>query len=122
MKRYELLEFTQFTKNKEMPKEIRKALIKFLQAKGYECILKNDLKKITYGQLREEFMTVLNPPANVQEMYRLFPLGDSDTASVIRWYIEIDPVYIEDVQAFLNTQVTDCTFPLVLLENADGIE
>jgi ribosomal protein S3AE len=63
MKRYELLEYTQFTKNKEIPKEIRKSLISFLQKRAYECILKNDLKKFIYGQLRsncDEFYFVLS--------------------------------------------------------------
>lgn len=31
MKSYELLEYTHFPKNKEMPKEIRKALVSFLK-------------------------------------------------------------------------------------------
>ncbi|NHN33204.1 hypothetical protein [Paenibacillus agricola] len=101
MKKYELLEYTQFTKNKEMPKEIRKALMSFIQKRGYECILKNNLINVTYGQLREELMTVLNPPAIVSDIYQLFPWSDSETTNVIRWYLEIDPTRVDDVQAFL---------------------
>lgn len=119
MKRFELLEYTQFTKNKDMPKEIRKALIAFLQDKGFEWILKNDLKKVTYGQLREELMTVLNPPANVNDIHRLFPWNDRETTNHIRWYLEIDPIHVEDIQSFLNTQVTEYTFPLILIEDVD---
>lgn len=122
MKRYELLEYTQFTKNKEMPKEIRKALISFLQNMGYECILKNDLKIVTYGQLREELMTVLHPPAIVSDINKILPWDDSQTANVIRWYLEIDPAHVNDVQTFLKTQVTDYTFPLVLIEDVDVLE
>lgn len=119
MKRYELLEYTQFTKNKEMPKEIRKALMSFLQKTGCEWILKNDLKTVTYGQLREELMTILDPPARVSDIYNIFPWNDSETATIIRWYLEIDPDRVVEVQTFLKTQVTDYTFPLVLIEDVD---
>ncbi|TVX85563.1 hypothetical protein [Paenibacillus agilis] len=117
MKRYELLEYTQFTINKDMPKEIQKALITFLQNQNYECNLKNGLKKVSYGQLRKELMTVLSPPARVEDIYRLFPWNDRETAIHIRWYLEIDPAHIGDVQSFLNNQVTEHTFPLILIED-----
>ncbi|CAM3804757.1 hypothetical protein AWU65_01780 [Paenibacillus glucanolyticus] len=117
-----MLEYTQFTKNKEMPKEIIKSLMDFLKNKGYECALKNDLKKVTYGQLREELMTVLNPPVRIQDIYRRFPWNDNETAYHVRWYLEIDPTHVDAAQSFLNSQITDYTFPLLLVEDVDVLQ
>ncbi|MFB8378121.1 hypothetical protein [Paenibacillus taichungensis] len=114
MKRYEIIEFS-FLPQKKFPEKIRKSLRRFLEKRGIKCILEIKSKKVTKEEIREELMTVLDPPAQIKDI-DLILFMVPDKMHVHRWFLEIDSNYEDEVQSFLSTHVSQETFPLLLVE------
>lgn len=116
--RYELLEYTALINNKEMPKEIVNKILSFLKNKEFDCVINSEMKKKALEEVREELMTVLDPPARVEDIDSLLALRGK-SVYLVRWYLEIDSTRLDEVQSFLNTLVTEYTFPLILVEDVN---